>query len=50
LENIKKYTILKPDIGDGNIEDFSKFNIIDEEKIIKELHARFKKGKIYVIN
>ena len=33
-----------------NIEDFSKFNIIDEEKIIKELHARFKKGKIYVIN
>jgi len=34
--------------GTGSIEDLSKCYLISEDSIIKELKARFKKGKIYV--
>jgi len=36
-------------VGGGYIDDLSKFYLINEDSIIKELRARFKKGKIYVI-
>lgn len=35
-------------VGGGYIDDLSKFFLINEDSIIKELKARFKKGKIYV--
>jgi myosin heavy subunit len=36
------------EIGNGDIDDLSKLSFLDEDNIIAELRARYKKGQIYV--
>lgn len=35
-------------VGSGEIDDLSTLNVLDEESLLKELRARYKKGIIYV--
>jgi myosin heavy subunit len=35
-------------IGSGDVDDLSKLSFLDEENIIAELRARYRKGQIYV--
>lgn len=35
-------------IGSGEIDDLSTLNVLDEESLLRELRARYKKGIIYV--
>jgi hypothetical protein len=35
-------------VGSGEIDDLSTLNILDEENLLRELRARYKKGIIYV--
>lgn len=36
-------------VGSGDIDDLSTLNVLDEESLLRELRARYKKGIIYVI-
>ena len=35
-------------VGSGDIDDLSTLNVLDEESLLRELRARYKKGIIYV--
>lgn len=35
-------------VGSGEIDDLSTLNVLDEESLLRELRARYKKGVIYV--
>jgi myosin heavy subunit len=35
-------------VGSGEIDDLSTLNVLDEESLLRELRARYKKGIIYV--
>ena len=35
-------------VGSGEIDDLSTLNVLDEENLLRELRARYKKGIIYV--
>ncbi len=35
-------------IGSGDVDDLSKLSFLNEENIIAELRARYRKGQIYV--
>ncbi len=35
-------------VGSGEIDDLSTLNILNEENLLRELRARYKKGIIYV--
>lgn len=35
-------------IGSGDVDDLSTLNVLDEESLLRELRARYKKGVIYV--
>ena len=37
-------------VGSGEIDDLSTLNVLDEESLLRELRARYKKGIIYVIS
>jgi len=45
-DNKDKTMVIK--VGSGEIDDLSTLNILDEENLLRELRARYKKGIIYV--